>query len=125
MKKIPIIKKVYPKDKYDSIINTSFTQLISPISISNTEKEINVDDLFLLYETLFLQIPKIGENNSHQYLIKKSSEYVGDEFTNPLITELQDEITSLKQQILASSTTIGDLTSQLTNLGDSFKTFNK
>ena len=121
--KVQIIKKVYKKNNYTEVVDTTFNQLISLIK-PNEEEEISVDGFFELYNDVFFKIPKKGDDNSHQYIIEKSSQYLGDEFTNPLIDELQREITSLKQQQLVSSDTISDLTTQLTTLGDSFKTFN-
>ena len=125
MEKIPIIKKVYVKDIYTGVIDTTFNQLISPQKQSNQEKKPNVNDFFQLYNDLFFEIPKNDQNNSHQYLIEKSIEYLGDGYTNPIIQELQEEITSLKKQLLSTSTTIGDLTNQLSSLGDQFKSINK
>ena len=110
--KVQIIKKVYKKNNYTEVVDTTFNQLISLIK-PNEEEEISVDGFFELYNDVFFKIPKKGDDNSHQYIIEKSSQYLGDEFTNPLIDELQREITSLKQQQLVSSDTISDLTQMI------------
>jgi hypothetical protein len=66
----------------------------------------------------FLRIPKTGDTNSHQYLIEPIiSAYVGDEYVNPLITELQAEITSLKTTNPSNSNeTINDFNITIINI---------
>jgi hypothetical protein len=47
----------------------------------------------------FLKYLKTGDTKSHEYLIEQSSQHMlGDEYVNPLITELQAEITSLNNK---------------------------
>lgn len=120
---VQITRQVYRKDIYTNVIDTNFSQLIQPITQVEDQGP-TVDEFFQTYNELFFEIPKIGDTNSHQYLIDQSSQYVGDEYVNPLIAELQAEITSLKQQILNSNGIIDDLTNQLTTLGDQFTTIN-
>lgn len=119
--KVQITKQVYRKDTYQNVIDTEFSQLIQPVTQVEDQGP-TVDEFFQIYNELFFEIPKTGDTNSHQVLIDQSSQYVGDEYVNPLIAELQAEITSLKQQILNSNETINDLTSQLSTLGDQFTT---
>jgi uncharacterized protein with NAD-binding domain and iron-sulfur cluster len=118
--KVQITKEVYQKNIYRNVIDTEFSQLIQPITQIEEEGP-TVDEFFKLYNNLFFEIPKIGDNDSHTELVERSSQYLGDDYVNPLIAELQAEITSLKQQILNSNETINDLTTQLSTLGDSFK----
>jgi hypothetical protein len=50
---------------------------------------------------LFFDIPKFGETNSHEYLIKTSQEYIGTSaLVNDEIQALVDEITELRQENL-------------------------
>ena len=118
--KVEITREVYQKNIYKNVIDTDFSQLIQPITQVEEEGP-TIDEFFQSYNELFFEIPKTGDVDSHIELIERSSQYVGDEYVNPLIRELQAEITSLKQQILNSNGVINDLTDQLSTLGDSFK----
>ena len=64
------------------------------------------------YNQLFFDIPKLGDTNSHEYLIKTSQEYVGSSFQSDNIQALIDEVTFLRQQNL-------DLTTQIQTLSNS------
>jgi hypothetical protein len=59
---------------------------------------------------LFYDIPKFGETNSHEYLIKQSSDYVGSAILTDDIQALLDEITSLREENLELQRNIIDLT---------------
>ena len=90
-----ITKKYLSKD-LNKVIDTEFKQLVKPQETTS----FSLDDFFALYEDLFYQIPKMGDTNSHEYLIKKSSEYVGASSTNDEVQALLEEITSLRQENL-------------------------
>ena len=51
---------------------------------------------------MFYDIPELGETNSHEYLIKKSSEYINFEPNNEEIIALQTEISQLRIDLLES-----------------------
>jgi uncharacterized small protein (DUF1192 family) len=59
-----------------------------------------VDEFFDLYNKLFYEIPTEGEVNSHEYLIKKSSEYINFDEINEQILMLQKEISELRVELL-------------------------
>ena len=116
---IKITREVYQKNIYTNVIDTEFSQLIQPVTqIKDTVPTIG--EFFKLYNDLFFEIPKTGDIDSHTELVERSSQYLGDDYINPLIAELRAEITALKQQSLNSSEIINDLTNQLSTLGDSF-----
>jgi transcription initiation factor IIE alpha subunit len=92
-------KQVYNKEQYLKVIDTSFNQLIQPIA-DQIKAQPSVNDFFILYDTVFYLIPELGETNSHEYLIKKSSEYVDFEKDQTLINELQKEIAQLRTDLL-------------------------
>ena len=95
-------KKVYNKNTYEKVIDTSFKQLgVKTIQQQITEQP-TVNDFFSLYNDLFYDIPELGEVNSHEYLIKKSSEYINFEPNNEEITALQAEIAQLRIDLLES-----------------------
>ena len=96
---IKFSKQVYNKEQYLKVIDTSFNQLIQPIA-DQIKAQPSVNDFFILYDTIFYLIPELGETNSHEYLIKKRSEYVDFEKDQTLINELQKEIAQLRTDLL-------------------------
>ena len=53
-----------------------------------------------MYNDLFYNIPELGTTNSHEYLIKTSSEYIGFEANQEEILALQAEIAQLRIDLL-------------------------
>ena len=109
---------VYNKNQYQRVIDTSFTQLVQP-QVTTIAPTISVAEFFQNYQQIFYQIPKFGEINSHEYLIKTSQEYIGgtepqDDLTQALIneiTQLRQENLELQQLTLIPSTPTGSFTS--------------
>ena len=96
-----LVNTVFAKNQYNTVIDTTFTELIQPQSQDPTQPAtITVAEFFDYYDSLFFEIPKFGETNSHEYLIKKSSEYVDFEKDQTLINELQKEIAQLRTDLL-------------------------
>jgi hypothetical protein len=108
MSQIPVQKTVFNKDTYSRVIDTQFHQLINQGAVETPS--FTVDDFFQLYEDLFYQIPKEGDSNSHQYILKKEADYLGVNISQDDIQALLNEITSLRQEILSAQQTINDLT---------------
>ena len=102
MEKVDLIKETFAsKIQYQEVIDTSFTQLVVPTPIIDDALNIpNIDEFFQNYEQLFFEIPKFGETNSHEYLIKTSQAYVGSQVINDEIVLLQQEITQLRRQLI-------------------------
>lgn len=97
MERVNLRKQVYPKNEVNNVINTNFTEFTLPIL--QTAVTASVDEFFNQYQTLFYQIPKFGEVNSHEYLVKTSGEYIGNNLpTNDTIQALIDEINQLRQE---------------------------
>jgi len=98
---IKLIKRVYDKNQYQKVIDTSFTQLVQPASQATGSALPTVNEFFDFYNQLFFDIPKFGEINSHEYLIKTSTEYIGaSSVVNDELQALIDEITGLRQENL-------------------------
>ena len=99
---VNLFKQVYNKTQYQKVIDTSFTQLVQPVTVSTTASALpSVNQFFDFYNQLFFDIPKFGETNSHEYLIKTSQEYIGlSAVVNDEINALIDEITELRQENL-------------------------
>ena len=105
MEIISLNKTEYNKNQYQKVIDTSFTQLIptqTSTSASVVLPTISVADFFQNYQQIFFQIPKFGNTNSHEYLIKTSQEYIGSSNTinDETIQALIDEISQLRQENL-------------------------
>jgi len=106
--KIPIEKQVLDKDNYGRVINTQFSQLINQQQEEETP-EFTLEDFFELYENLFFQIPREGDNESHRYILEKEAEYLGVIVSQDDIQALLDEITNLRQQVLDLQTALSDI----------------
>ena len=101
MEKVNLNKVVYSKSQYEKVIDTKFSQLANTLSNEEirqiiTSPSITVEQFFAYYDELFFQIPKEGEN-SHETLIKKSSEYININLTDDTVQALIDEINLLQQ----------------------------
>jgi len=93
-------KQVYNKRDYTKVIDTSFKQLGVQSIQQQIEQQPTVNDFFNMYNDLFYDIPETGEVNSHEFLIKKSSEYIGFEANQEEIEALQNEIAQLRIELL-------------------------
>ena len=100
MEKITLQRQVFSKRQIDNVINTDFTQLVQPTSNVTPSLNISVSEFFDQYKLLFFDIPKFGDTDSHEYLIRTSSEYIGGQQNNDIIQALIDEITQLRQENL-------------------------
>ena len=98
--KIVLNKTVYNKDIYTKMIDTSFKQLGVKTIQQQLDETPTVDYFFQLYNELFYDIPELGETNSHEYIITKSSEYINFQQNLEEIEALQAEIASLRTELL-------------------------
>ena len=97
---INLNKSVFNKRDYTKTINTSFSELGVKTIQEQIDEQPTVEEFFILYDQLFYEIPEVGEANSHEYLIKTSSEYINFEETDELVQALQKEIGELREEIL-------------------------
>ena len=97
---INLNKQVYNKGDYQKVINTSFTQLGVKTIQEQLAAQPTVEEFFNMYNELFYQINELGPTNSHEYLIKTSSEYIGFEANDEEIAALQAEIAQLRSDLL-------------------------
>lgn len=102
-------KQVYDKSQYEKIINTSFSELGVKTIQQQIENQPTVSDFFNIYNEIFYDIPELGDINSHEYLIKKSSEYINFEANQEEIAALQAEIAQLRIDLLESQKQIIEL----------------
>lgn len=102
-------KQVYGTSTYTKVIDTQFRQLVLPAEPE--EEPVTVDRFFELYDQLFFEIPVTGDVNSHEYLVRRSGEYIGGEILTDNERALIDEINSLRQQLLEANKSIVDISS--------------
>lgn len=103
---IPIVKTVFGTDKFNKVVDTSFKTFTQPVQEEDPDTP---EELFRLYEKLYYSIDVTGETDSHEYLIKKSSELVTFDRVTEDIQPLLDEIADLRQQNLALNQQVIDL----------------
>jgi hypothetical protein len=102
-------KPVFSKNAYEKVIDTSFKQLGVPSVQQQLATQPNVNEFFTMYNELFYNIPETGATNSHEYLIKKSSDYILFNPNNEEITALQNEISQLRIDLLDAQKQIVEL----------------
>jgi hypothetical protein len=106
-------RQVFDKKKFDETVDTSFTQLVNQPDPTFFNLDLaTIEDFFTLYNKFFFEIPKEGEVNSHTYLIKESSDYVGFQANSEDIQALLDEIASLRQENLETRQELIDIINQ-------------
>lgn len=100
--RLDLVKEVFNKAEYIKTIDTSFNEL-GAISITEDQQlQPNVEEFFGLYNSLFYDIPALGETNSHQYLVRTSGEYINFDEINDEIQALQAEIAQLRSDLLTA-----------------------
>ena len=100
--RLDLIKDVFNKAEYIKTINTSFSELGVTSITEDQQLQPTVEEFFILYNSLFYDIPALGETNSHEYLIKTSGEYINYEERNEEIQALQAEIAQLRSDLLSA-----------------------
>jgi hypothetical protein len=102
---IKLIKEVYGRNTYTRVIDTSFSELYTPITASTAPSaQLTVETFFDVYNELFFQIPATGDLNSHEYLVKRSGEYLGGGVLSDSEKAYIEEINALRQQLLEANT---------------------
>ena len=113
--KVQIRKTVYDNAGLSKIVDREFKAFAEPVPEQDLD---TVEELFRLYDKLYLEIPIEGESNSHEYLITKSSDLINVDLDNEAIQPLLEEISELRTQLLESNREIANLNIQLANGGN-------
>ena len=107
---IQLQKTVFSKVDFSKIVDTSFKTFTQPVPEEDPDTP---EELFRLYDKLYYSIDAEGDENSHAYLVNKSSQIINfdavTEDIQPLLDEiaqLREENLSLTQQILTLETKI-------------------
>ena len=103
---IEIKKTVFSTTEFNRVLNTAFETFTQPVLEEDTDTP---EELFRLYEKLYYVIDVEGEDNSHEYLVKKSSELLTFDKVTEDIQPLLDEIAQLRQQLLLANQQLIDL----------------
>jgi hypothetical protein len=104
---IDLNKTVFGKNSFDKLVDKSFKSLVPPFT---TNTEFTITDFFELYESLFYQIPKEGDIESHRYILNKTASYLGVPIGDEIdIQALLNEITLLRQELLDANKTLVNL----------------
>ena len=109
-RKIDTKKEVFNKEEYEKTINTQFNDLGVTSIIDDITESTTVEEFFQLYDELFYEIPLLGDN-SHEYLVKTSGEYINFDQNSEIIEALQSEITALREESLAKDIELAELAS--------------
>ena len=97
-----IKRKIFGKNSFSTVVDIAFSQLIPANTTTNVTPDVQVEDFFNTYNSLFYDIPSTGSVNSHLELINRSSDYLGISYTD-LLEELRvtrNENVSLKNQLI-------------------------
>lgn len=113
--KVQIQKTVYDNASLSKIVDREFKAFADPVEEQDTD---TVEELFRLYDKLYLEVPINGDSNSHEYLINKSSDLVDVDLDNEAIEPLLEEISELRTQLLQANQEIANLNIQLANGGN-------
>ena len=97
---VDLNKEVFNKRDYEKTISTSFTQLGVKTIQEQIDEKPSVQEFFDLYNELFYEINELGPTNSHEFLIKSSTEYIAFDDNNEIIEALQKEIADLRAELL-------------------------
>ena len=105
-------REAFNRKQFDDTIDTSFSELgVNNVDPSTFDPSLaTVGDFFTIYQSLFYQIPKEGEVNSHVFLIKSSLAYTQYITRQEEIEALQSEIAQLQTQNLTLVADIQTLT---------------
>ena len=107
----------FNRKQFDDTVNTNFTELgvgNQPDAATFDPSLANVGDFFTIYQSLFFQIPKEGDVNSHLFLVKESTEYLQYIAQQEEITALLEEISELREQNLTLVSDLASVTESLT-----------
>ena len=94
-------RQVFDKNAFKDTINTEFTQLVNSQDPQFFSLDLaTIGDFWQLYEKFFYEIPKLGDVNSHLYLVETSGTYIDFNPRQAEIDALLQEIADLRNENL-------------------------
>ena len=106
-------KEVFDKRTYQKTIDTTFKELGVKTIQEQIDEQPTVQEFFDMYTELFYQINERGPDNSHEYLVKTSGEYISFEDKDELVEALQKEIANLRKELLQAQQDLADASQPL------------
>jgi len=94
---INIQKTVFSTVDFNKVIDSKFKTFTQPVPEEDPDTS---EELFRLYEKLYYEIDVTGDVNSHEYLVRRSSELLNFDRVTEDIQPLLDEIAQLRQENL-------------------------
>ena len=107
---VNIQKTVFSTVDFNKVIDNTFKTFTQPVPEEDPDTP---EELFRLYEKLYYEIDITGEENSHEYLVKKSSELLSFDTVTEDIQPLLDEIAQLREENLALNQQVLDLETKI------------
>jgi hypothetical protein len=104
--KVVLGKKSYKKEQVEIAFDLEFKSFKDPVPEVDTD---TIEELFRLYDLLYYSIPAEGETNSHEYILRMSSELADFDKNIEEIEPLLDEIAQLRQEVLQQNQQIFEL----------------
>ena len=116
-------REVFNKQAFNNTVDTSFSELDQEApDLSFFDSNLaTVNDFFNIYQSLFFQIPKFGQTNSHEYLVVESTEYSRVIENQDQIDALLEEITDLREENLQLQLDINELLGVKTTLDQAIR----
>jgi len=106
--KIRLQRTISEQESSSKVVSKTFTTFVQ----SDTQQDLDtVNELFRLYDKLYLDIPLSGAQ-SHSYLIQESSKLVEVQQNNEEIQPLLDEISELRERLLVANRQLIELQTQ-------------
>jgi hypothetical protein len=103
---IQVQKTVFSNTEFGRVVGTTFNTFTQPDLGGDLDPTV---EFFKLYEDLYYVIDVTGETDSHEYLVRRSSELLNFDTVTEDIQPLLDEIAELRQENLALNQQILDL----------------
>ncbi len=104
---LDIKRKIYGKNSFANVVDTSFKELVPADGIADANAEVNLETFFNDYDTIFYDIPPSGSDQSHEEIVKRSGEYIGIS-----IEDLQEEIENLREENVSLKNQLITITNQ-------------
>lgn len=104
---LEIKRKIYGKNSFANVVDTSFKELVPADGIVDANTQANVESFFNDYDTLFYDIPPSGSDQSHEEIVRRSGEYIGIN-----LQDLQEEIDNLREENVSLKNQLITITNQ-------------
>lgn len=107
---IDIVKSVIRKEGSKNLIDR---EIVFYTDQQEESTSVSVEEFFQIYDRLYYEIPVEGATNSHEYLVKTSSELYRLEEDTTNLQPLLDEIAQLRTRLLEANSTILELENKI------------